>query len=204
MIVCVLDRILKQLDSHPDKSAVIAASLDWTAAFDRQDPTLAISKFLDMGVRPSLISVPISYLSHRKMKVRFNGEESEFVGLIGGGPQGTLLGQKEYLAQSNNNADAVSEEDRFKYVDDLTILQLVCLSGLLCNYNIMQHVASDIGLGQKYAPSESYPMQDQLNNIANWTEENLMKLNEQKCNYLIFSKSLKYGPKMFETVPWLS
>ena len=53
----------------------------------------------------------------------------------------------------------------------------------------MQHVASDIGLGQKYLPSGSYPMQDQLNNIANWTEENLMKLNEEKCNYMIFSRA---------------
>ena len=35
MIVCILDRILKLLDKHSDKSAVIAASLDWTAAFDR-------------------------------------------------------------------------------------------------------------------------------------------------------------------------
>ena len=53
----------------------------------------------------------------------------------------------------------------------------------------MQHVASDIGLGQKYLPSESYPMQDQLNNIANWAEENPMKLNEQKYNYMIFFRA---------------
>ena len=107
------------------------------------------------------------------MKVWFNGEESESVGIIGGGPQGMLLRQIEYLVQSNNNTDAVPEED------DLTILKMVCLSGLLSDYNIMHHVASGFGLGKKYHPSESYSMQDQLNNIANWTEENLMKLNEQ-------------------------
>ena len=84
-----------------------------------------------MGFQPSLIPVLISYLSHRKMKLRFNGEESESVDLIGGGPQETLLGQVKYLIQSSNNADALPEEDRFKYVDDLTFLQLVCLSGLL-------------------------------------------------------------------------
>jgi hypothetical protein len=69
MIVCILDRIMKLLDKHPDKSAVIAASLDWTAAFDRQDPTLAIKKFIELGVRPSLIPLLISYLSERQMKV---------------------------------------------------------------------------------------------------------------------------------------
>ena len=127
MIVSILDRILKLLDKHPDKSAVIAASLDWAAAFDRQDPTLAIKKFIEMGVRPSLIPVLISYLSHRKMKVKFNEEESDWLDLVGGGPQGTLLGQIEYIIQINNNTDSISEEDRFKYIDDLTILQLVCL-----------------------------------------------------------------------------
>ena len=48
MIVCFIDRILKLLDNHPDKSAVIATSLDWSSAFDRQDPTLAIEKFIQL------------------------------------------------------------------------------------------------------------------------------------------------------------
>ena len=189
MIVCILDRVLKLLDRHPDKSAVIAASLDWTAAFDRQDPTLAIKKFIELGVRPSLIPLLISYLSDRQMRVKFNGEESDFLSLIGGGPQGTLLGQLEYLVMSNNNADIVSPDDRFKYIDDLTLLQLVCLSGLLTDYNFIEHVASDVGVGQSYLPAETFPTQDHLNFVSNWTSENLMKLNEDKCNYMIFSRA---------------
>ena len=189
MIVCLLDRILKLLDQHPDKSAVIAASLDWTAAFDRQDPTLAIKKFIELGVRPSLIPLLINYLSDRKMKVRFNGEESDFLELVGGGPQGTLIGQLEYLVFSNDNADIVSADDRYKYIDDLTVLQLVCLSGLLTDYNFTEHVASDIGLGQSFLPADSYSTQDHLNYISNWSTENLAKLNEDKCNYMVFSRA---------------
>ena len=41
------------------------------------------------------------------MRVRFNGETSELHDLIGGG-------QLEYLVQSNNNANCVDSEDRFK------------------------------------------------------------------------------------------
>ena len=81
-----------------------------------------------LGVRPSLIPLLANYLTDRKMKVKFNGEMSEFLALIGGGPQGTLLGQIEYLVQSNDNADIVSPDDRFKYIDDLSVLQLICLS----------------------------------------------------------------------------
>ena len=189
MIVCLLDRISKLLDQHPDKSAVIATSLDWAAAFDRQDPTIAIRKFIELGVRPSLIPLLISYLSHRQMKVRFNGEESEFLGLIGGGPQGTLIGQLEYLVLSNNNADIVSDDDRYKYIDDLTLLQLVCLAGLLTDYNFTNHVASDISIGQSFLPADSYSTQDHLNFVANWSDEHLVKLNEEKCNYMVFTRS---------------
>ena len=64
------------------------------------------------------------------MKGKFNGVLSEFLALIGGGPQGTLLGQLEYLVQSNENADNIPPEDRFKYIGDLSILLLICLTGL--------------------------------------------------------------------------
>ena len=189
MIVSFVDRILKLLDTHPDKSAVVATCLDWSAAFDRQDPTLAISKFIQLGVRPSLIPLLISYLSDRKMSVRFNNEVSEILTLIGGGPQGTLLGGLEYIVQSNDNSDCVDSKDRFKYIDDLSILQLIFLSGLLVEYNFMQHVPSDIGADEKYLPPESFATQNHLNYISNWTKENKMKLNEAKSNYLVFSRS---------------
>ena len=136
MIVCLVDRILKLLDDNPEKSAVIATSLDWAAAFDRQDPTLAIIKFLQLGVRPSLIPILVSYLSDRKIKVKFNGEISELMTLIGGGPQGMLLGGLEYIVQSNDNAETVQAENQFKFIDDLSILKLICLSALFVDYGL--------------------------------------------------------------------
>ena len=115
------------------------------------------------------------------MKVKFNGEMSEFMALIGGGPQGTLLGQLEYLVQSNDNADVVSPEDRFKYIDDLSLLQLVCMSGLLMEYDFSQHVASDIGVDDLFLPPDSYPTQETLDSVSNWTKENLMQINEKNA-----------------------
>ena len=187
--VCLLDRILQLLDRNQDRSAVMMTSLDWSAAFDRQDPTLAIKKFIKLGVRASLIPLLVSYLSDRKMKAKFNGEMSSFLALIGGGPQGTLLGQIEYLVQSNDNADIVSSDDRFKYIDDLSVLTLILLSGLLVEYDFHSHIPSDIGTEEKFLPPESYPVQNTLNHIANWTKLNLMKRNPTKCKYMIFSRS---------------
>ena len=189
MIVCLLDRVLKLLDSNNDRSAVVMVGLDWSSAFDRQDPTIAIKKFIKLGVRPSLIPLLSSYLTDRKMKVKFNGELSDFLSLIGGGPQGTLLGQTEYLVQSNDNADSVPEDDRFKYIDDLSLLQLICMTGLLVDYNFWQHVASDVGIDDKFLPPETYNIQEHINQISNWTTDNIMKMNPDKCSYMVFSRS---------------
>ena len=109
------------------------------------------------------------------MKVKFNGELSDFHSLVGGGPQGTLIGQLEYLVQSNDNANIVCPEDRLKYIDDLSVL---------VEYNFHEHVASDVGTDQLFLPPSSYSAKDKLNYISNWTKENLMKLNESKCSYL--------------------
>ena len=123
------------------------------------------------------------------MQVRFNGELSEFFALIGGGPQGTLLGQLEYLVQSNDNASSVPPDDRFKYIDDLSILQLLFLSGLLQQYNFENHVASDIALDEKFLPPNTLETQKHLQNISEWTLKSKMKLNEDKCNFMVISRS---------------
>ena len=58
LLVAMMDRILGQLDK-PGMSAVIRAAADWAAAFDQTDPTKSITKFIKMGVRPSLVPILI-------------------------------------------------------------------------------------------------------------------------------------------------
>jgi hypothetical protein len=112
---------------------------------------------------------------------------SEFLALIGGGPQGTLIGQIEYLVQSNDNADMAAPEDRFKYIDDLSILQLVLLAGLVTDYNFYNHVASDIATNQNFLPPQNFESQSNLDSVKQWTDNKLMKLNEKKSKVIIFN-----------------
>lgn len=98
-------------------------------------------------------------------------------------------GQQCYLTASNDNADFVDQEDRFKYCDDLTVLELVMLGNMLTEYNFLNHVASDIGLGQRFLPAQELVTQSNLEKISFWTKENLMLLNKSKTNYLIFSRA---------------
>ena len=53
------------------------------------------------------------------MTVKVNGSNSSSYSLPGGGPQGSLVGGIEYLVNSNDNADFVDDEEKFKDVDDL-------------------------------------------------------------------------------------
>ena len=93
------------------------------------------------------------------------------------------------MVNSNDNADFVEEEDKFKYVDDLSILEFVCLAGLLCEYNFKLHVASDVGIDSYFLPPQNIQMQDHLDSISSWTRKNLMVLNERKSKYIIFNRA---------------
>ena len=50
-------------------------------------------------------------------------------------------------------------------------------------------MASDIGIDELYIPAGSLQTQASLNTIGEWTELNKMKINENKTNYMLFSRS---------------
>jgi hypothetical protein len=188
MIVMLMDRVLHLLDA-PGMSAVVLGAVDWMGAFDRQDPTITVQKLIKMGVRSSIIPIIIDFLEDRKMQVRFNSAKSKWHDLVGGTPQGSWNGQNCYIVASDDNAESVEEENQFKYCDDLSIVELVMIGNILTEYNFIEHVASDVGIDQKFLPTQQFETQSHLNSIATWTDENLMRLNEDKTNYIIFTRT---------------
>ena len=99
----------------------------------------------------------------------------------------------EYLSQSNDNADCIDVEDRFKFVDDLTILEIVNLLTIgLSSYNIKKHVPSDIATHGQFIACEDLKSQDWLNQINNWTNRQQMIINQNKTKLMIFNYTEKY------------
>ena len=92
---------------------------------------------------------------------------------------------------SDTAAQDVSVEDRFKYIDDLEILELLMLSGILEDYNTLEHVPSDIPLDHKFLPGAATNTQSSLDNIARWTTDNQMLLNPSKCSYMLHPVQLR-------------
>ena len=200
-LIGFIDRILAALDnsSKNQKCAVLATLVDWKQAFPRQCPRLGIESFLKNGVRPSLIPVLINFFQGRRMKVKWHGKMSSEKELKGGGPQGSTFGLWEYLSQSNDNAECIDEEDRFKFVDDLSFLEIIfLLSCGIASYNLKTHIPSDIPSHNQIIKKENLKSQEHLENINKWTKERKMKLNEKKTKNMIFnfSKNNQFTTKL--------
>ena len=191
----MLDRILSAMDNNMkgDSVVVIASLIDWAKAFPRLDATLGIKSFIENGVRPSLIPIITSFFENRRMRVKWHGNLSSVRMLPGGGPMGSTFGIIGYLSQSNDNANCVPEEDRFKYMDDLTFLEIISLTNIgIASHNFKQKVPSNIPLHNQVISSNHLRSQEYLNKIANWTKEKKMVLNEKKSKSMIFNFSKKF------------
>ena len=111
----------------------------------------------------------------------------------GGEPQGATLGLLEYLSQSNNSADCVKESERYKFIDDLSILEIVNLLTVgITSFNLKQQVPSDIPLHNQYIPSLNLKSQQWLKIINDWTINQKMLINKKKSKTIIFNYTNNY------------
>ena len=107
--------------------------------------------------------------------------------MVGGGPQGSIIGQLLYIIASNDVIEDVTEED----IDDLSVLEAVNHRQKLMEYDIFHHIPSDIPIDEIYLPPETLKTPGINNQISQWTEENIMRLNENKYNYMVLTNSNK-------------
>ena len=114
------------------------------------------------------------------MIVKWHGVTSAERKLNGGGPQGATFGIWEYLAQSNDNANCVDKDYRYKFVDDLTILEKNNLLTVgITSFNTKLSVPSDIPIHNQFIPSINLNSQKYIENIKLWTQNKKMILNKK-------------------------
>ena len=191
----MIHRILGALDNNSkgDTFAVLATFIDWSSAFPRQCPKLGVESFIKNGVRPALIPVLINYFQDRQMSVKWHGVRSVPRRVHGGGPQGATLGLLEYLSQSNNSADCVPEGDRFKFIDDLSILEIINLLTVgITSFNLKVQVPNDIPSHNQYIPAQNLESQNWLDQINEWTTNQKMLINQKKTKCMAFNYTDNY------------
>ena len=125
--------------------------------------------------------------------MKWNGSTSSERKLNGGGPQGATFGIWEYLVQSNESANCVDPEYRFKFVDDLTVLEKINLLVLgLASFNCHNKVPTDIPVHNQIIPREHLKSQEFLTKIKEWTDKQKMVLNQKKTKVMIFNFTDNY------------
>ena len=95
--------------------------------------------------------------------------------------RGATLGILENLSQSNKCANCVEEEDRLRFIDDLSILEVVDLLTVgITSYNIKVHVPNDLPVHGNFVGPENLQTQNYVNQINQWTIKQRMLINAGK------------------------
>ena len=194
-LVRLLHRIVSNIDKNckGEINAALCMFIDWKQAYSRQCHTLGVKSFLKNGVRPALIPILISYFQDREMKVKWHGLVSNTRKLPGGGAMGASLGNWEFLSQTNNNADCIPQDDRFKFLDDLSTLEIINLITIgLSSFNTKNQVPSDIPTHGQYINPGNLKSQEYLNKINDWSERHKMIISEKKTKAMIFNFTDNY------------
>ena len=106
---------------------------------------------------------------------------------------GANLGNWEFDSQTNDNANCVPVDDRFKFVDDLTCLEVVNLINIgLASHNFKQQVPNDIHTHGQIIPNSHLKSQNYLDQINQWTKKQQMIISEAKTKTMIINFTNKY------------
>ena len=90
----VVVRLLEEWRENLDKNYVVGGVLmDLSKAFDCIPNNLLLAKLAAYGVDENLLSYICSYLLNRKQCVRINNINSDFLNVVSGVPQGSIVGR---------------------------------------------------------------------------------------------------------------
>ena len=177
---------------------------------------MIVTILANLNIPTCALRLIISYLSNRKMCVRYNGATSAEQDIPGGGPQGGLLTVLLFDLQANlagapcptlrslalgvegpdpAPAQAVPlppchQEEKIlkkKYVDDLSLLESIDLKSMLLPSAPMIGPPNIHEIPRLYLPADQSILQHQLADLQAFTEANKMKINAKKTKIVPFN-----------------
>ena len=228
-LIQMLNFIHKNLDEgSKNPTAVICGLVDFSKAFNRIDHNVIVTILSDLNIPTCALRLITSYLSNRKMCVKFNGATSLEQPIPGGGPQGGLLTVLLFDLQVNLAGapcpiprqlplGVLGPEPepqhhevlppchqkpkilKKKYVDDLSMLEKIDLKSSLKLANPIIGPPNYHEIPGLFLPPNMSILQHQLEDLVTYTHKNGMKINMKKTKIMIFNFS-----KKFDFLPQLS
>ena len=191
--------------------AVLAAAVDFSKAFNRQNHNILIELLSDLGVPGWLLQIVIGFLENRCMEVHFKGEKSSSKRLPGGGPQGTILGMFLFLILINaagfkdkiRNTGVIitnpgvykrkpMEKIHLKFIDDMTVAESIHLKEHLVQNPDLVHPTKYHERTGHVLPKGVSKVQNILDELVTYTRNHQMKINQEKTKVILFNNAVKY------------
>ena len=159
-LLTVTDDIFKAID---ESEIVLLTLLDYSKAFDTANHKIIIAKLKHFGFCDDALAWITSYLSNRKQKVRTDSD-SEWEYIQNGVPQGSILGPLLFTVLVSDISENITTGNHHTYADDLQFL---------------------LTFKPAEAANAFHTTNTVLNNIANYSNNNFLKLNTDKTKYIV-------------------
>ena len=147
-----------------DKQSGIAGAIfmDLSKAFDTINHELLVAKLEAYGFNKNALDILLNYLSDRWQRIKINTSFSTWAEILSGVPQGSILGPLLFNIYINDLFYQFENTHVCNFADDTTLTA--------CSVNL-----------EELLQNLEY---DTLSAII-WFENNYMKLNRDKCHFLI-------------------
>ena len=178
---------LSQLLSYVDKifqnslngNETDCVYIDFAKAFDKVDHNILLYKVSHYGITGKYLEWIKCFLQNRVQTVSVEGTLSYPTPVISGVPQGSVLGPLLFIIYINDLPDVVQFSDILTFADDTKV------------------VAEVVGEG------DTFKLQEDLDNIIQWTKLNNMELNKTKFELINYRlNSLNQNQKTLQELPF--
>ena len=151
------------LEAFDDSELVLLVLLDFSKAFDTVNHVLLLEKLKILGFQEDALKWVNSYLSNRKQKVKTDQEQSDWIDIINGVPQGSILGPLLFTILVSDIRRYIYNGSYHAYADDLQLY-----------YPMKPRDAN-----------ENIPLvNEDLERISEYCHRSALRLNEGKCYYM--------------------
>ena len=168
-LLSITHEIYTSFDCNPSLE-VRGVFLDISKAFDKVWHKGLIYKLQSVGISGNLLNLITSFLDNRFQRVLLNGQESGWLPIKAGVPQGSILGPLFFLVYINDLSDGLSSNVKL-FADDTSLFSVVH------NKN-----------------ASSTQLNNDLNQISLWAHNWKMSFNpdpSKQAQEVIFSRKLK-------------
>ena len=155
-LLTVIDKWYEILD---EGGCIDVINCDFMEAFDKVPHRRLLKNLESYGISGNVLEWVTSFLSNRKQRVRVNSDQSKWVDVISGIPQGSVLGPLLFVTYINDLPEKAKTEI-FLFADDMKMFKAI------------------------YSKDDCKLLQEDINCAYSWTDSSLLVFHPAKCKQM--------------------